>query len=131
MYYLFNDSGEHIDECERLGAALECATLFNPRLIVLYSGEYTKRKDIWEHGIEVMAPSPENREFIYWAKWKRKEPWEDPETGHIFDDWMFSTSAPTMEIALENLKKLCACPDDPLLDYGIEERITITHKVKL
>ncbi len=135
MYYLYDQTGALIDEYDNLETARICRESIAETILIWYGGAIVNNDTPWELGIELypdgVAPVP-TKEFIYWGRWKRQEPWEDPETGHIFHDSIFSCVAPTLEEALEKLKGIINLQDsDPLLDYGIEERQTTIHKVKI
>lgn len=111
MYFVFSDSGELLEEYESLEGALSCASVF-PKALVLY---HQFSRDAWDHGIEIGTPNLSEKEYIYWMDWARHSS---------------KYSAKTLEQALEGLKRLSGIQPNPI-DYGIEERITTTYKVKL
>lgn len=128
MYYLFNDSGALINEFETVAEGLSQKDMF-PESILLY---YWNSQDAYEHGIEILAPEPQKREFIYWLKYVHDI--REDEDGRQYDYTYLNYSAETLEIALEKLKSLkneTWLSNYDIPNYGIEERITITHKVKI
>lgn len=115
MYYLFSDSGELIDEYEELAPAQSSRESIKDTILLWYDGDL---RNVWEHGIELypegQAPSY-TTEFVYHVDWAR---------------YSTERSAKTLEEALEGLRELLKLRDNPC-DYGITERITKIHKVKI
>lgn len=101
-----------LEEYDTLEGALSCSSMFS----------HTK---VMYKGIEVMAPSSENREFIYWAEYQIPTLNEGKPFRHVFSENSFKLALYHLHALIEGHGR------QSLLNYGIEERITITHKVKL
>lgn len=115
MYYVFADSGEFICDYEKVEEALGRQSRMSEPTLVLYS-DSPNCQDAWEHGIEVMAPASKEHKFVYKLK--------------LENSFVLETFASGFEHALESIKwDLTRNPGADLL--SLEERITITHKVKL
>lgn len=116
MYYIFADSGEFICDYEKVEEALGRQSRMSEPTLVLYSTS-PNCEDAWEHGIEVMAPSPQKHGFYY--------SFSPPMGGYIHRNFE------NLEEALEKLKADREEYPKGFFPDRIEERITITHKVKL
>lgn len=124
MYYVFADSGEFICDYEKVEEALGRQSRMSEPTLVLYSTS-PNCQDAWEHGIEVMAPEGSNKYFQYCIKYRN----EKSEIAY----WSGCLEI-NIESALEKLKDSLQheiFDNTEILETWVEERITITHKVKL
>lgn len=117
MYYLFDSSGgPFIDEYETLESGLGAKSMF-PNSILLYYGENGTHTDVWEHGIEVLAPEQARKYFTYEIMY---------ENGSVLQD-----RSETLEEAIERIKWELDHNEGAKLWGEIEEISSIVHKVKL
>ncbi len=114
MYYLYNDTGTLIDEYENVESGLNARSMFPDSILLYYSGN---RTDVWEHGIEVMAPDPPRKFFSYEIMY---------ENGSVLME-----ESDTLEGAIDRIKWELDHNEGAKLWGEIEEISSITHKVKL